>query len=247
MQPSPSIMLPSLDIILPCYNPEKGWTGRVIAAWEKLPELLGKTPDTLILVNDGSTKGLDLEDIKLLQAHIPQLRYIESSPNRGKGHALRLGVEASTAEAIIFTDIDFPYEEESLADIAQVLFEGEADVVPGVRDDAYYERVPADRKRISHFLRWMLRTFLRLKTTDTQCGLKGFNRKGREVFLQTTINRFLFDLEFIFLSSRAKGIRLKAVPVTLKPGIQFSHVSMKVLLREGINFGRVFLRALTTP
>ena len=93
-------------------------------------------------------------------------------------------------------------------------------------------------------LRWMLKRILRLKITDTQCGLKGFNAKGRTVFLQTGIDRFLFDLEFIFLASKTPNLRIEPVPVTLKPGIQFSHVSIQVLLAESMNFAKVFVRAL---
>lgn len=234
----------TLDIVLPCYNPAPGWTGRVIQAWQQLQSISPHPPRQLILVNDGSSRGIDAADIERLQAAIPTLRYLPSAPNRGKGFALRLGVEASDAELIIYTDIDFPYTEASLAQVATVLHSGSADVVPGVRPDTYYDGVPADRRRISRLLRWMLRTFLRLKITDTQCGLKGFNRAGRAVFLQTSIHRFLFDLEFIFLASQRKDIRLQPVEATLKPGIQFSHVSLRVLVREGFNFLRVFLRAL---
>ncbi len=235
---------PTLDIILPCYNPAPGWTGRVTQAWQALQSALPHPPRQLILVNDGSTKGIDAADIAALQAAIPSFHYLPSQPNRGKGYALRIGVAASDADLLIYTDIDFHYTEASLVAVAAVLYGGQADVVPGVRPDTYYDGVPADRRRISRLLRWMLRTFLRLKITDTQCGLKGFNRAGRAVFLATTIHRFLFDLEFIFLASRRKDIRLQAVEATLKPGIQFSHVSLRVLLREGFNFLRVFMRAV---
>lgn len=235
---------PTLDIILPCYNPAPGWTGRVTQAWQALQGTLPHPPRHLLLVNDGSTKGIDAADIAALQAAIPGLHYLPSQPNRGKGYALRIGVAASDADLLIYTDIDFPYTEASLVAVAGVLYSGQADVVPGVRPDTYYDGVPADRRRISRLLRWMLRTFLRLKITDTQCGLKGFNRAGRAVFLATTIHRFLFDLEFIFLASQRKDIRLQAVEATLKPGIQFSHVSLRVLVREGFNFLRVFMRAL---
>jgi glycosyltransferase involved in cell wall biosynthesis len=235
---------PTLDIVLPCYNPAPGWTGRVIQAWQQLQASLPQAPRHLILINDGSSKGIGAADLADLEAAIPQLVYLPSTPNRGKGFALRIGVAASDADLLIYTDIDFPYTEASLVEVAAALYADAADVVPGVRPDTYYDGVPADRRRISRLLRWMLKHVLRLHITDTQCGLKGFNRKGRAVFLETTIDRFLFDLEFIFLASQRQDIRLQAVPAILKPGIQFSHVSLRILLREGLNFLRVFLRAL---
>lgn len=232
-----------LDLVLPCFNPAQGWVQRVLQSWNRLREALPDLPIRLILVNDGSTRGLDTSDIDQLKQAIPDLMYVASSPNMGKGYALRKGVSATSAPWVIYTDIDFPYEEQSLIGVLKKLQSGEADVVVGVREDDYYEGIPADRRRISRLLRWMLKTTLKLKVTDTQCGLKGFNQRGKEVFLRTTINRFLFDLEFIFLASNEKNMRLIASSARLKPGIVFSHVSVRVLIREGWNFLRVLLRA----
>ena len=238
---------PSFDIVLPCFNPSADWTGRVLTAWKSIENVLPAYSFRLILVNDGSTTGIETADIELLQSEVASFVYLNSNPNMGKGFALRKGVEAAKAPFVIYTDIDFPYEEKSLLEVARLLVEEGADVVAGVRADAYYDGVPADRRRISRFLRWMLRTFLRLKVTDTQCGLKGFNQKGRQIFLKTGINRFLFDLEFIFLASSAKEIKLLPAEAHLKPGIVFSHVSIKVLMGEAWNFMRVLFRAVRKP
>lgn len=233
-----------LDVVLPCYNPAEGWVEKVLEAWAHIHVALPDLQIGLILVNDGSTKGLEAQHLQLLQSSLPELHYIDSQPNMGKGYALRKGVQASSAELLIYTDIDFPYQEESLLAMARLLLDDKADVVVGHRSDAYYEGVPADRRRISRFLRWMLQTFLRLKVTDTQCGLKGFNAKGKAIFLQTSINRFLFDLEFVFLASNQKALRLLPTEAVLKPGVVFSHVNLKVLAREGWNFLRVLGKAI---
>lgn len=235
---------PSLDIILPCYNPPEGWAETVIRSMTRIREALPDTALHLIVVNDGSTQGVAEADIAQLQAAIQQFTYIPSSPNAGKGFALRKGVEKAASELHIYTDIDFPYEEASLLNIYEALRTGKGDIVAGVRDSAYYEGVPAGRKRISKLLRWMLRTFLRLEITDTQCGLKGFNPKGRQLFLATTINRFLFDLEFIFLASNDKSVQLSPADVRLKEGVVFSRVNWRILLGESFNFMRIFFRGM---
>jgi hypothetical protein len=82
-----------------------------------------------------------------------------------------------------------------------------------------------------------------MKITDTQCGIKGFNKLGRAVFLQTTIDRYLFDLEFIFLASQKKELRLKPVEVHLKPNILFRAMDYRILLTEGKNFFKVLLKS----
>ena len=74
-------------------------------------------------------------------------------------------------------------------------------VVIGVKDQSYYDHVPPLRRSISRVFRFFVRSLLRIPTDDTQCGLKGFDQVGKAVFLKTTIDRYLFDLEFVFLAS----------------------------------------------
>jgi hypothetical protein len=116
------------------------------------------------------------------------------------------------------------------------------DVVIGIRGEEYYTHLPQARVRISKLLRWFIKKFLRIPTDDTQCGLKGMNQKGKEVFLQTTINRYLFDLEFIFLSARKK-LSIKTIEVELRPEIVLSKMNWKILLQEFRNFLKIFVRS----
>jgi len=237
---------PQLDIVLPCYNPAKGWTAKVTEGFRQIQALLPGVELHFILVNDGSSRAISQEDIDGLKSALPAFTYLSYTPNRGKGHALRRGVAASRHACCIFTDVDFPYTPESLVRIYRQLEAGETDVAVGIKDARYYAGIPVFRRRISKLLRWLIRTFLRISITDTQCGLKGFNQRGKEVFLQTTIDRYLADLEFIFLADRTPGLRMQAIAVELKPDVVFSQVSWKILLMEGMNFSRVFLRSLIT-
>lgn len=230
----------SLDIILPCYNPRTGWEKQVVQAYMAIRESLPGVETGLILVLDGPDKGVEEAQLDFLRDQIPGIAILPCWPNRGKGFALRYGVRAAARPIQVFTDVDFPYQTESFLRLYHKLAAGEADIVAGVRPDSYYEHVPAARKRISRMLRWMLRRFLKMQLTDTQCGLKGFNHRGRELFLKTSIRRFLFDLEFIYLASNTPEIRLAPEEVHLRPGIVFSKVSWRILIRESFNFIRVF-------
>jgi len=71
--------------------------------------------------------------------------------------------------------------------------------------------------------------------------LKGFNQKGRVIFLETTIDRFLFDMQFVKFVSRDKSLVIKPQVVYCRPGIVFSHMNYKVLLRESWNFIRLII------
>lgn len=234
----------SLDIVLPCYNPAEDWVERVIEGYEEIVEKLPEEKVHLILVNDGSSKALAKEAIEKLQKSISSFEFLDIRVNQGKGAALRSGVSKSKADLCIFTDIDFPYRTPSFLKVFELLKKEEADIAIGIKDRSYYSHLPWLRIQVSKFLRFLARTFMRISITDTQCGLKGFNAKGKEVFLQTTIKRYLADLEFIFLSDRRKDLSMKSVEVSLRPGIIFSKVNPRILFAEGINFLRVFFRSL---
>ena len=236
-------MKPLIDIILPCYRPPESWARVVVDSMDILQAAYPDMPLHLILVNDGSPEGVEDSDIAYIRQHRPKFRYVVHEANQGKGQAVRSGLAHSNAPYCLFTDIDFPYTLESMQYIMSAVFLGETDIAIGIKDDEYYQHLPPFRTRISKGLRWLARTFLQISITDTQCGLKGFNARGREVFLQTTIKRYLADLEFILLAERNKALTMKAIPIRLKPGVSFSSVNPRILMREGINFLKVFIRS----
>lgn len=231
----------SLDIVLPCYNPQDGWVGAIEQSFGKIQSALRETTVRLIVVNDGSSKNIQA-DLSRLREKIPALLIEDYAENKGKGFAVRAGVARSTAEVVLYTDIDFPYEEAGLIEIYNLLRNDQCDVALAVRDAHYYENVPAARRFISKLLKSVIRTTLRTPTADTQAGLKGFNQKGKAVFLQTTINRYLFDLEFIWLAAKQQDLRITCLPVKIKQGVVFRKMHLSILFTEAWNFLRIFLR-----
>lgn len=198
----------------------------------------------MILVNDGPSVSVTDIAVSFIKNAVPIFQHVQYQQNKGKGYALRKGVERSTAEICIYTDIDFPYTIESFLKIFNILRKDDSDIVAGIKNKTYYTNVPAIRKFISKFLRSVSAFFLRIKITDTQCGLKGFNEKGKQIFLQTTINRYLFDLEFIFLASRRKEIKLVPVEISLRQGVEFTKLPYKLLFTEMRNFLKIVLRSI---
>ena len=235
---------PAFDLILPCYNPLPGWAGNVLASVERLRQALPGVEFHIVLVNDGSLRGVKAGDVEELRASLPHFTYVTYALNQGKGHALRQGAAHAECGICLFTDIDFPYEETSIAALYQALSTGGTDIAAGVRDEGYYASVPTARVVISRSLRFLTRQLLRLPVSDTQCGLKGFNARGRALFLRSQTKRYLFDLEFLYLAARQRGLRVGAVPVRLKPGVVFSRMSPQVLLTESRSFVKLILGGL---
>ena len=236
----------SLDIILPCYNPPENWANNILLTYTSLSAKLKAMYPTiqigLIVVNDGSSHEISKSDVKKMSLGIEKFSWVDHDFNQGKGSALRTGVHRSRAKYIMITDVDFPYREESMLAVIQRLIDQKVDVVAGVRDASYYKKTPKYRRILSKSFKRIIKLLFNIKITDTQCGLKAFNKKGQIVFLQTRIERYLFDLEFIWLA----GQTLNIVPqlVELREGVEFSSMRMKVLMAETINLANLKVRSL---
>lgn len=197
----------------------------------------------MYLVNDGSKTGIRPVDIELLSEKIDGFTYIDSEVNQGKGGALRDAVRMTTGKWVIYTDADYPYLIENAVEMYRLLSSEAADIVVGVRDEPYYDQLPLGRKIFSLSLKVMNYLFFpQLKVKDTQSGLKGFNQKGKEIFLKTRIPAFLFDMEFLVLASKRSDIRIQSIYVQAREGIVFSTMRAKTILTELFNFVSILFR-----
>lgn len=233
-------MKKSLAIVLPVYNPQPEWHYNIEKRFNALKSLLDEYEVSLFVVNDGSNLHVENDQIQWLKTQVPELTFLNYPENKGKGYALRFAIEQITSDFIMYTDNDFPFQNESMLDVASKLMD--FDIVVGVKNDQYYNQLPAQRKFVSKSLRRLIKiVFPKMITSDTQCGLKAMNIYGKKIFLQTTINRYLFDLEFIYSAGKA-GLKCCTVPVELREGIQFSKMNNKILMHEFKNFLKILMK-----
>ncbi len=229
-----------LDIIQPCYNPLPDWEISVWEHFQEVQKLLPKININLIIVNDGSTKNVTDAKINFLKSKISSFQFIDNVKNNGKGFTLRTGIKASKGLIQIYTDIDFPYELIHIKEIYEILSSNKADIVSGVRKQNYYQHLSPQRWLASKMSQFLNRVFLKLPFNDTQSGIKGINRKGRFVFLRTTISRYLADTEFLALAAKTKRIKMIPLEVSLRDNIVLSKMSFKTFMREFRNFITVY-------
>jgi glycosyltransferase involved in cell wall biosynthesis len=196
----------------------------------------------LVVVLDGENESISNDALQYLQEHIPGMKLVRYIENRGKGYALRQGVAQATGDIIMYTDIDFPYTPDSMLALYRHLNNNEADVAIGVKNESYYTHVPFLRRIISRFLRALIMLCLSMPITDTQCGLKGFKKSVAPLFLQTTIDRYLFDLEFVRNCFKSKQYRVNAIPIALNENIRFREMDYRILLPEMLNFVKLLFR-----
>lgn len=227
-----------VSLVLPCYNPPPGWENVVCTDFGLFEQRVGEKIE-LVIVIDGDSETVTDATIATLEKQVTTLKVIRYVQNRGKGYATRQGVAAATGDIILYTDVDFPYTTGSIYSLYRSLADDQCDVAIGVKNAAYYANVPLMRRIISRVLRFFIRLFLSMPITDTQCGLKGFRRNGSGIFLATTIDRYLFDLEFVYKCFHSKQYRVQAIPITLKENVRFRRMNYRILLPEMANFARL--------
>lgn len=224
--------MPRLDLILPAYKPSKGWH---LYALERIRELQALRPQwdiRLLVVSDGVLDGHEEEVQEALKQGMQgAFLHLHYPQNRGKGYALRYAVHRSTADYILYTDWDFPFTPESYLEALDSLSYGAEVVLPVRQLERYIRHLNPVRRFLSAGSRLMNRLLLALPSNDTQGGIKAFNKRGKDIFMSTRIDRFLFDTEFIALAVR-KQADLRLTTCQVRSGIIMSKMTWATLRRE---------------
>lgn len=239
----PIIKLPQFDleIVQPLFNPRDNWVEKYIERYEELQTIFSEINIRIVFVNDGSTQNFDKQVETVLHEKIKNLKIISYAKNMGKGFAVRKGVEQTESAFVLYTDYDFPYEMSCLYKTYQEL-KGGKDVVIGTRTNEYHSHLGFKRKLVSRACIFLNKVFLKISVKDTQSGLKGFSSIGKELMLDTKINQFLFDTEFVCKAYQNKNIKVSTVEIRLREGVKFTRVSLITILNETKNFISILIR-----
>ena len=208
-------MKPTLSIIIPAYEE----LGRLGGSVRKILSYIDseKLNAELIIVDDGS-KDDTAERGRLACADFPHIptKIIRYEENRGKGFAVKTGLLAAEGEVALFSDADLSTPIEELPKLVQPIIDGEFDVTFGSRAldrTLIGTHQPWRREQGGKVFNFIVRKLTGLPFWDTQCGFKAFNKKKFRPLLDLmTIDRFGFDVEFLFVAN-LHGLKLKEIPV----------------------------------
>ena len=203
---------PEISIILPVYNCYTAFTIGI----EHLKQTLKGLPmeSEVIVVNDGSEIYFDQINEEALRQECILVSYRK---NRGKGYAVKQGVQAALGKVIIYMDGDLPFDLSIIND-AMVSFKNQdADIVIGNRtiNSSIIRANKSFRKFGSKLVSNFANLILIKKIPDTQCGFKAFKKEvAKDIFSKQKITGYSFDIEILFLAQKS-NYRICQIPVTV--------------------------------
>jgi glycosyltransferase involved in cell wall biosynthesis len=197
---------PLLSVIVPCFD-ERATIGEILERVLAVP-----LPKEIIVVDDGSSDGSHAI-VEAMSRREPAIRLLRHERNRGKGAAVRSGVQAATGEVVIVQDADLEYDPREYPRVLQPILDGDADVVYGSRFEGYPRRVMLYSHTVANrFLTWLSNLTTNLNLTDMGTGYKAFRR---EVIQSLTLRSegFGFEAEVTAKVAR-RGYRIYEVPIS---------------------------------
>lgn len=197
-----------LSVIIPVYNES-----------ESIQEILKrvqsqKVAREIIVVDDGSVDGTR-DVLKKLDGK-GGVCVILHEKNRGKGAAVRTGMQAAKGDVLLIQDADLEYDPRDIPHLLQPIHEGLADVVYGSRFLGGPRRATMYWHMIANkLLTFMTNILYDNILTDMETGYKVFRREVIEGMILHA-NRFDFEPEFTAKILK-RHYRIYEVPITFNP------------------------------
>ncbi len=204
-----------LSILIPAYNAGK-FLAQTLASVREL--LLAQPTFELILVDDGSADDT-VSIAESFKNSIPRYTILTLPKNRGKGYALRMAMQKTQGDLVVFTDADLPYGLTPIVSMLAVMKrEEDLFLLYGSRsheNSKVQQGYTLLRKFGRMFFSVVIRTFIVSRVVDTQCGIKMFRGAlARAIVERGVVDRFAFDIE-CFMIAKARGWRYADFPVAL--------------------------------
>lgn len=215
-----------VSVIIASFNEEKNIKETIQRIYKTLPNC------ELILVEGGNDRTIAIAEEE--KKEHPSMIIIHNKEDRGKGQAIRVGINAATKQIMAQVDADSQFPPEELPQLLQPILQNKADIVFASRfvDGSTIEKGSLTRMR--RLANYVVSGFTSLlcgnRLTDVNAGFKAWKSEVIQA-LDIRCNHFGYEPEIAIMAAK-KGYRIVEVPVNYK-GRQRGISNVK-LLRDGI-------------
>jgi len=201
---------PLLEVVIPVHNEEAALAEtvhRVTRHLESLPWTWQVT-----IADNASTDATPMEARRLARENAG-VRVVTLT-EKGRGRALKRVWSESDAAVLAYMDVDLSTDLNALLPLVAPLLSGHSDLAIGSRLTRGSNVVRGPRRELlSRGYNVLLRSTLRARFTDAQCGFKAIRRPAAQALLPLVQDdTWFFDTELLVLAERS-GMRIHEVPV----------------------------------
>ncbi len=207
-----------LSVVIPAFEERRKIGGDIAAGWEFLRR--NGIDGEIIIVDDGSRDGTAEAARQAGQeAEVgSSVRVISGGEHRGKGYAVRMGIQASRGEFVMFADSGCCVPYEDVLRGLKMVASGQCEIAHGsrkmngtqiIRGQGFYRRM------CSAAFHWVVVRIMGVpaELTDSQCGFKVYRgQAARHLYGECRTDGFMFDVEVI-LRALKEGYRIKEFPI----------------------------------
>src|SRR3989344_5891035 len=201
-----------LSLIIPAYKQEK----TIVKDIKNIDKILSSLtfPHELIVVVDGFLDDTYRNAKSVKNENIKVLGYEE---NRGKGFAIKYGVEEAKGDIIGFIDAGMDLDPAEISIMLDIMNWNNADMILGSKLHPESKvNYPTSRKIFSWGYRSLTHLLFGFKVKDTQVGLKLFKRKvAKDIFSRIIVKKFAFDIEVLAVSYKLGYTKIYEAPIKL--------------------------------
>jgi glycosyltransferase involved in cell wall biosynthesis len=203
---------PQLEIVVPVYNEEHVLEDSIRRLHDFLTSPRFPFTWRIAIADNASTDGT-LAIARRLQHELPNVHAIHLDA-KGRGRALRTAWSQTDAEVACYMDVDLSTDLRALLPLVAPLLSGHSELAIGTRlaPGARVTRGPK-REFISRTYNRILKTALRARFSDAQCGFKAARTGALKDLLPDVRDQaWFFDTELLIQAQR-RGMRVHEVPV----------------------------------
>ncbi len=241
---------PKLSVIVPVYNEAATFVSLIEQLLQKAIEGL---EIEVILVESNSSDGS--RDLVLQYKNHPRVRIILEESPKGKGHAVRNGLQAATGDIVLFQDADLEYDIDDYDALVAPLLRFQNNFVLGSRHAVgrgrWKIRQFSDSPWLAAFFNFGHILFLTMfnvlysqRLTDPFTMFKVFRRECL-YGLTFECNRFDFDYEIVIKLLR-KGYKPLELPVNYRSR-SLSEGKKVTVFRDPLTWIRALVKFRNTP